>query len=68
MRTADPRKILLLLAVVLLPSLLAGQVRRSDYPTRSVDRDLRVWKMQMRLESFRRHRPTVALVLSGGGA
>lgn len=68
MRTADPRKILLLLAVVLLPSLLAGQVRRSVSPTRSVDRDLRVWKMQMRLDSIRRHRPTVALVLSGGGA
>ncbi len=30
--------------------------------------DLRLWKINARMDSIRQHRPTVALVLSGGGA
>ncbi len=51
----------LLLAVTVLPA-------QPPRPPHTLDRDLREWKMKARMDSIRKHRPTVALVLSGGGA
>lgn len=57
-------------AIMLTPEVYA-QNRPLSYLNKSVSpqRDsLEVQKMRARMDSIRRHRPTVALVLSGGGA
>ena len=48
----------------------AAQVPHSVLDSRREAKDLRVEKIKRKLDSIRtvRHRPTVALVLSGGGA
>ena len=66
------RIFLTVLAVAILPTLDGyAQNRPLSYLYKSVspERDsLEVQKMRARMDSIRRHRPTVALVLSGGGA
>ena len=54
-----------LLTVFLLP---AQPARSQSASVHTEDRDLRAWKIKARLDSIRAYRPTVALVLSGGGA
>ena len=66
------RIFLTVLAVAILPTL-DGYAQNSPlsylYKSVSPERDsLEVQKMRARMDSIRRHRPTVALVLSGGGA
>lgn len=58
----------LLLITLLLPVLLSAQDRSSSGFGLDPSDDQAVKDMRARMEKIRRHRPTLALVLSGGGA
>ena len=57
--------------MLLMAGNVFAQIRQYTYLDKSVSpsRDsVEVQKMRAKMDSIRRHRPTVALVLSGGGA
>ncbi|MBR1573453.1 MAG: patatin-like phospholipase family protein [Bacteroidales bacterium] len=62
------KRILLLLTLVLALLPLRGQQRRLRYGIDPVSDSLALREIRARMDRIRAHRPTVAVVLSGGGA
>lgn len=67
---ARPLRLLVLAVLLAIGGLVASSAYSQEKESLYFNEfaDLRLWKITARMDSIRAHRPTVALVLSGGGA